>query len=113
MLDRAAIRRILVQRVVYAVLVVVAHVISDQPAKMLLVQCDDMVEDLAATTSDPAFQDSVLPGRLDARPLRRQTRGLQEPDDRGIELRVAVQDDITIGEDSGQRRKGFRGERER
>jgi len=63
---------------------------------MLFVQRDDMVEDLAAATSDPAFRNSVLPGCLDAGPLRRQTRGLQERDDRGIELRVAVQDDITI-----------------
>ena len=74
---------------------VVAHVISDQPAKMSLVQRNDMVEDLAAATADPAFRNPVLPGCLDTRPLRRQTRGLQEPDDRGIELRVAVQDDIT------------------
>ena len=44
-LDRAAIRRILFQGVVNAVLVAVAHIISDQPAKMLLVQRDDMAED--------------------------------------------------------------------
>ena len=96
MLDRAPIRRILFQEVVDAVLVVVAHVISDQSAKMMLAQRDDMVKDLAAAASDPAFRNSVLPGCLDAGPLRRQTRGVQERDDRGIELRVAVQDDISI-----------------
>ena len=37
------------------------------------------------------------------RSFRIQTRGLQERDDRGIELRVAVQDDITIWTRLGKR----------
>ena len=74
----------------------VAHVITDQPAKMLLVQRDDMVQDLAAAIPDPAFRDSVLPGRLDARSLGFQTRCFQECDDFTVELRVAVEDDVTI-----------------
>ncbi len=103
MLDWPAIRRIRFQRVVDAVLVVVAHVISDQPVKMSFVQPNDMVEHLAPATSNPPLRDTVLPGCLDTRPLRRQTRGLQECDDRGIELRVAVQDDITIWTRLGKR----------
>jgi hypothetical protein len=63
---------------------------------MLLVQRDDMVRDLAAATSDPAFRDSILPGRLDARPLGFQTRCPQERDDITVELRVAIQDDVTV-----------------
>src|SRR5260370_39878237 len=63
---------------------------------MSFVQRDDMVQDLSATTSDPSFRRSVLPRRLDARPLRFQTRRLQKTDDGGIEFRIAVQDHVTV-----------------
>ena len=95
-LDRAAIRRILFQGVVDAVLVVVAHVISDQPAKMLLVQCDDMVEDLAAATSDPARRNPILPGCLNARSFGFQTCRVQERDHISVGFRVPVEDYVTV-----------------
>ena len=63
---------------------------------MSFVQYDDMVQNLSATTSNPAFRGSILPGRLNARPLRLQTGRPQERDDSGIEFRVAVQDHITV-----------------
>src|SRR6266850_2742056 len=63
---------------------------------MSFVQRDDMVQDLSATTSDPSFCRSVLPRRLDARPLRLQTRRLQKSDDGDIEFRIAVQDHVTV-----------------
>ena len=55
---------------------------------MSFVQCDDMVQNLSATASNPAFRGSILPGRLDARPLRFQTGRLQKCDDGGIEYRI-------------------------
>jgi len=61
---------------------------------MSFIQCDDMVQNLSATASNPAFRGSILPRRLDARPLRLQTRRLQKREDGGIELRIAVQDHI-------------------
>ena len=33
----------------------VIHVIAEQPEEMLFIQRDDVVEDLAATTTHPAF----------------------------------------------------------
>ena len=33
---------------------------------MSFVQCDDMVQNLSATTSSPAFRGSILPGRLNS-----------------------------------------------
>jgi hypothetical protein len=39
---------------------------------MSLIQCDDMIQNLSATTSSPAFRRSILPGRLDTRSLRFQ-----------------------------------------
>ena len=63
---------------------------------MTFVQCDDMVEDFPAGTSDPALRNSVLPGSLYAHPLWLQTRGLQEHDHFGIELRIVIQNDVPI-----------------
>ena len=50
-LERPSIRCVFVQGVVSAVLLVIAHLIADQAAKMLLIHRDDMVEDFAAATS--------------------------------------------------------------
>ena len=65
-LDRSPIRRIHFQRVVNAVIVMVVDVIADRSPEMLLVQRDDVVEDFAATTANPAFRQTILPWRLDA-----------------------------------------------
>jgi len=45
------------------VVVVVVHVIANEPSEMLFVQRDDMVENLAAAASYPAFRGSVGKGR--------------------------------------------------
>src|SRR5215470_14412705 len=89
-------RRILFQGIVRAVLMVIAHVIMDEPAKMFLVQRNDIVEELAATTSYPPLRDAILPGCLRARPLGLQPRGLQKRQDGSIELRIAVQNHVTV-----------------
>ena len=101
-LDWAAIRSILFEGIVDAVLVVIVHVVMDQPAEMFFIQRDDMVEDLAAATSHPAFGDTVLPGCLRTRLLGRQTRRIQERDKIRIELRVAIQDEIAVRPASGK-----------
>ena len=63
---------------------------------MSFVQRDDMVQDLSATTSNPVFRGSVLPGRLDARPLRFLARRLQKRNHAGIEFRIAIEDHVTV-----------------
>jgi hypothetical protein len=45
------------------VVVMVAHVIANEPPQMFFVQRDDMVEDLAAAASYPALRNSVGEGR--------------------------------------------------
>src|SRR4051794_19030008 len=75
---------------------VVAHVIPDQPAKMLLVQRNDMVQNLSTATAHKALGDAVLPRRPDTRSLGFQTRCLQQCDDVRIEGGVAVEDDVTV-----------------
>src|SRR5713226_6617898 len=71
-LDCPFIRCVLFERVVNTVLMVVAHVIPYEPEQMSFVQRDDMVQDLSPATSNPSLRRSILPGRLDARPLRFQ-----------------------------------------
>ena len=53
---------------------IIADVIANKAAKMLLIQRDDVVEDLSVPAADPSLRGSVLPGRLDARSLGFQTR---------------------------------------
>ena len=50
-LDGPPIRGVLVQGIVNAVLLVIAYVITDQAAKVLLIQRDEVIEDLAAAIS--------------------------------------------------------------
>jgi hypothetical protein len=62
-LPRADVRwRVFAQRVVDAVLLVVADVLADNPAEVFFVHRDDMVEDLAPATSNPSFGRSVCQG---------------------------------------------------
>ena len=90
-------RSVLGQGIVDAILLVIAHIFTDQAAKVIFVERDDMIEQFPAATSNPSFGGSVLPRRLTARPLWLQTRRLQEGDDAGVEDRIAVQDGIPIG----------------
>jgi len=77
-------------------LMVVADVFTHEPAQMSFVQHDDLVQHLPAATPYPSFRGSILPGRLGARALRCQSRGLQKPDDLLVELRVSIQNHVTI-----------------
>jgi hypothetical protein len=45
---------------------IIADVIAN-PAEMLLIQRDNVVEDLSATAADPSLRGSVLPWSLDAK----------------------------------------------
>ena len=61
-----------------AILVVIARVFADQTVKVFFVHRDDMVEDLAATASNPSFCGSVLPWRLNASPLWLQSSAFKK-----------------------------------
>ena len=102
-IDWASVRRIFLQGVVNAIVVMVVHVIADHSAEMVFVQRDDMVQDLAPNTPDPSFRDPVLPGRLDARPYWFETRGLQKRDHASIEFRIVVEDRVSIWGSFGKR----------
>ena len=78
------------------VVVIVVHVIADEPSEMLFVQGDDMVENLSSAATYPSFRSPVLQRCLNTRALRSEARCLQEGDHVGIEFRVVVENGITI-----------------
>jgi len=47
---------------VYAVVVIIADVLTNDAAKVFFVYRDDMVQDLAAATPNPSFGGSVFHG---------------------------------------------------
>ena len=98
MLDWPPVGGVFFEGIVNAIFVMIVHVITDQSAKMLFIQRDDidMVQDLAAATSYPALGNAILPGRLDACPLGSQTRRLQEQEDLSVEFRIPVQNHVTV-----------------
>src|ERR1700680_4314788 len=65
-LNCSMVRRVLLQGIVNAIVMVVVHVCSDQPVEMAFVQRDDRVEQLAPATADLALGDAVLPGGFEA-----------------------------------------------
>ena len=95
--------RVLIKGIVNPVVVVVVHVIANEPSEMLFIQRDDMVENLSAAASNPALRSPVLPGCLNTRALRPEARCFQESNHIRIEFRVAVEDGITIRTSFGKR----------
>jgi hypothetical protein len=69
-------RRLLLQREVRSVLVVVADILAHQSFQMSLVEHDHMVEQIPATVANPAFGDAVLPGTSEAGPFGRNAETL-------------------------------------
>jgi len=57
---------------------------------------DDVVQHLSTETSNPPFRSSVLPRRLDARPLRLQTGCREQSNYVNIEFRVMVEDVVPV-----------------
>ena len=88
--DCPAMRRVFATRVVNAVLVKVGDVFPDQPPQVPFVERNHMVQQLAPTTSHPAFRDAILPRRCDTCALRFETGRLEECDDFDIELLLTM-----------------------
>src|SRR6266542_2927224 len=78
------------------IFVMIIHVGKDQPAEMLFIDRDYMIQDLPAATSDPAFGHSVLPGRLRARWFGLQPCCLQERHHLAVDFRLPIEDRVTI-----------------
>ena len=92
---RPVIGRFFAEAVVNSIIVIVIHVISDQPAKMWFVQRNYVVGDLSPATPHPSFRTSILPRRLYARSFGLQSCCLQESD-YFIECGISIEDGVSI-----------------
>ncbi len=64
---------------------------------MGFVQCNAVVQELAAATSDPALRNPVLPRRPNTGALVLKAGGSQERDQISIEFGFVVKVDLSIG----------------
>jgi hypothetical protein len=100
-LDDPTGRCALIQRDVRSVFVVVRQILTPKPSKVLFVQWDNVIHQLAASTADPPFSNSVLPRATQTRAYRFNAARLQKAENLITELRVSIQQDVTIR--AGQR----------
>ena len=73
----------------------VGYVSAKEPTQMGFIDRNNVIEKLAAATTYPPFSESILPRRLDPRPLYFQPRRSQEIRNSSIKLGVVVENDIT------------------
>src|SRR6266567_4056034 len=93
--------RLLAQRVMSTVVVIVGQVFISKPIQVWLIQRDYVIGHLAATTSNPALRDSVLPRAPDARANGFNAARLQELDNIAAEFSIPVKDNLPVK--TGQR----------
>src|SRR5271167_505143 len=89
-------RRRLLQSDVGAVFVIVGQILTPKPPEMLLVQGDDVIEQFASSTADPALSDPVLPGAPSSRAHGSNATCLQELENLVTEFGVAVEEDVPV-----------------
>src|SRR5271167_552169 len=92
----STIRSVLLESEMSSVLVVIAHVVFQQPSEMPLVENDHVVEQVPPDTANPALRNSVLPWTAKCSPNRLRANGLHRRNDIRTELRVAIKDQETM-----------------
>src|SRR5580692_298321 len=76
------------------VVVIVADILVHQAFEMPFIDNDHMVEKIAATSTNPAFGNAVLPGTSEARSLRLNAEALHRVNDFLIEVCAAIKDQV-------------------
>src|SRR6516162_9566455 len=92
--DHPESRRLLLQGIMKAIVVVILEVISKQPAEMGFVQDDHVVQKFPLTTSHPTLRHTVLPGTAISRSDQLTAKVFQHRRHLSVELTVAVEDQI-------------------
>jgi hypothetical protein len=95
-LNRTFRRRCLFQSDVGSVIVIIGQILTPQSSQMLLIEGNDMIKYLAASTADPALRDSVLPRAPNTRANRLDAACLEEFPYIPAELGVMVEQDIPV-----------------
>ena len=118
-LDGAADRSVSIEGHVRSVRVEIGHVVADYPQEMPLAEHDDVIEELSAQRSHPAFGETILPRRARRDPKLSNPQSADACVEHRTEDRIAIankslRDDVdTHGLDhllSGPRRIGMRGD---
>src|SRR6516162_10260993 len=92
--DHPESRRLLLQGIMNAIVVVILEVISKQPTEMGFVQDDHVVQKFPPTTSHPTLRHAVLPGTAISRSDQLSAKVFQHRRHLSVELAVAVEDQI-------------------
>lgn len=79
-----------------SVFVIIRQILTSKPSKVVFVQRDDVIQELAASTADPSFSDSILPRAPQTRSYRFNATRLQERENLSAELCVPIKQDVTI-----------------
>lgn len=76
---------------------IIRQILTTKPSEVLLVQRNDMIQQLAASTADPSCSDSILPRAPQTRSYRLNAARPQKAENLSTELCVAIKQDVTIG----------------
>ena len=79
------------------VCMIVGNVGAPKPPKMMFVKRNDMVEQFSTQAADPSFRCSILPRAPDTGSQRREITGFQKLEDVVSELRIMVEQHISVG----------------
>src|SRR6516225_4230603 len=89
--DHPGVRRLLLQGIVNAIVVVILEIISNQPAEMGFVEDDHVVQQFPPTTSHPTLRHAVLPGTAIGPSDQLTAKVFQHRRHLSVELAVAVE----------------------
>ena len=76
--------------------VIIGNVIPDHTAQINLIEDDQVIEKLSATTSDPAFRNSIVPGTCRDYAPRFHAAGCQKIGYLHAKLAVAIQNHVAV-----------------
>jgi len=82
---------------VRAIGVLIRDIVFDEAAQVSLVEDESMIQKVSATASNPAFGDSILPGRLETDPVGFDASGHQQIHHIHVELRLSIQNRRAVG----------------
>ena len=92
--DHPESRRLLLQGIMNAIVVIILEVISNQPPQMGFAQHDHVVQQFPPTTSHPTLRHAVLPGTAIGPSDQLTAKVFQHCRHLSVELAVAVEDQI-------------------
>ena len=87
---------VFLKRVMDPVRVIIGNVIPDHTAQMNVLEDAQVIEKLSATTSDPAFRNSILPGACRAYAPRFHAAGYQKIGYLLAKLAAAIQNHVAV-----------------